>query len=280
MWHVGFLYRMGDILEILETNPSTFSEIVLDFPKYGGVEIERILELSLRGGWIKTDNDGKLILTKHGHKFLMIRDPVCRLRSQIFKLVDILSPTWTVAMIQGRKAFAQYAPPEVAQCFRESGILESFDEEVITWWDKACARFREDRQVRNMEIGRKGERLSYAYEYNRTGEAPYWISIEYEGAGYDLKSKLSQEINEQLLIEVKTSNQPWESAKFYLSKYEWKILSSEPYSVLHLWSLATFPQKHSVIPIDDVAPHIPRNRGEGVWESIECPFNAFSKGYC
>jgi hypothetical protein len=179
-------------------------------------------------------------------------------------------------MIQGRKAFAQYAPPEVVQCFREAGILDSLDEEIITWWDRVSARYREDRQAQNVETGRKGERLSFAYEYKRTGKVPYWIALEYEGAGYDIKSRLSGEVDDPLLIEVKTSNESWGNAKFHLSRKEWKVLVGERHSVLHLWSLANRQMEHAIVPMSDVTPHIPDNQGKGEWESIECPFSVFT----
>jgi hypothetical protein len=192
--------------------------------------------------------------------------------------MDRLAPPWAAAVVQGRKAFTQYAPLEVVQCFREAGILDSTDEDVIAWWDTIAARYRQERDIARMQTGRKGERLSYHYEHNRTGKPPYWISLEYAGVGYDLKSQLATDCTDPLLVEVKASAESWPNARFHLTRNEWEVLSGEQYAVVHLWSLANLPCDHAVIPIAEMTPHIPTNQGGGAWETVECPFSAFAPG--
>ncbi len=276
MWHVGLLYRIGDLLELLLQKPMSRAGLLVDFPNYRSVATEQLVDITLEGRWLEDDNNHGLILTPAGRDLIAIRGPVPRLRSQVRTLMERLSPPWAAALVQGRKAFAQYAPAEVVQCFREAAILDSLDEDVIAWWDQAAARYRQDRDLSRIETGRKGERLSYLYELNRTGRKPYWIALEFEGAGYDLKSQVLMDDERPLLIEVKTSAEAWENAKFHLTRHEWEVLKGEPQAVLHLWSLANHPREHAVIPIQDLGPHIPENQGSGQWENIECPFSTFT----
>jgi len=276
MWHVGLLYRIGDMLKLLDQKPSTRSTLLNNFPTYRGVNTRLLLDLITTGCWVETDKDNRFTLTPQGRHILDLSGPTLRLRSQLSTLVDILNPPWAAATIQGRKAFSQYAPPEAVQCFREAGILNSLDEDVIAWWDSVAARYRETRNTKNVETGRRGERLSYTYEQNRTGKAPYWIALEYEGVGFDIKSQVSASEDSPLLIEVKTSNQPWEYAKFHLSRHEWQVLNGEHDAVIHLWSIGSQRILHAVVPISDITPHIPVNQEAGCWEMTVLPF-AISK---
>jgi hypothetical protein len=99
-----------------------------------------------------------------------------------------------------------------------------------------------------------------------------------KGAGYDIRSQISSCCNQPLLIEVKASTQDWANAKLHLTRHEWDVLSGEHNAVIHLWSLARRPPEHAIIPISEMAAHIPANQGGGEWESAECPFSAFEKG--
>lgn len=191
MWHVGILYRVGDLLDLLTQKPMSRAALLQHFPTYRNVSTPQLIDVTLLGRWIQSGNASNLILTPAGKDLLLLDGPVYRLRSQVSTLMDRLAPPWAAAVVQGRKAFTQYAPLEVVQCFREAGILDSTDEDVIAWWDTIAARYRQEREVARMQTGRRGERLSYQYEHNRTGKPTYWISLEYAGVGYDLKSQLA-----------------------------------------------------------------------------------------
>jgi len=277
MCHIGILYRVPHILDIINKNNLRESEIFANFPRsFRDVDTKQLLEVISLAGFICTKNDGRLALTISGKKILNTISPVDLLRKEIRCILDVTNPIWGAFMVQGRRAFAEYAPAEVVQCFREAGILDSLEEDILSWWDQIASRYRNEEETsRKNQIGRKGERLSFEYELKRTGRIPYWISLEYEGAGYDIKSIISQSIDEPLLIEVKASSQPWEKAKLYLTRHEWIVLSRANHAIVHLWSIYDDRLEFSTINISQLSRHIPLERENGEWELFTCPFSAF-----
>jgi len=277
-WHVGLLYRLGDILKLLNEKHITQDTLLSDLPTFRGVQVQSLLTIALRANWIHIGETGGISLTSSGRSLIDIHGPTERLRVQIRTLMDVLSPYWAPIVVQGRQAFAQYAPAEVVQCFREAGMLTTTESDVIRWWDSISARYRNYQDKQKVETGREGERLSFHYERHRTGKEPFWIALEFTGAGYDIRSSLASNCNNTLLIEVKTSRKPWDNATFHLTHHEWEVLNLNQYSVLHLWSLAIESPILSVVPIKHLNNHIPLNRGNGNWEIIECPFATFDQG--
>lgn len=275
MWHVGLLYRIIDLLELLDQRDNYHTDTIINIHCFHGVETERLISIAITGKWLYINNNQNLCITPQGRNLLLEQESILQLRSQIFTLITILNPSWVATTAQGRQAFVQYAPQEVIQCFRESGLLDSFDDEVVRWWDQIATRFREARLIDNIKTGRKGERLSYDLEKKRTGKDPYWIALEFDGAGYDIKSQVGSDIEVPLLIEVKASTQSWTNATFFLSRHEWKVLSKETYAVFHLWSLATQPPEYAIIAVANVESHIPLDKGNGEWKIVECPFSVF-----
>ncbi len=275
IWHVGLLYRIDDLMQLIDRSPITRTTLLNDFATFHGVSIQQLIDIALIGKWVQQDSLGNLFLTSQGRDLILNRDPNIRLRRQVCSLVRTLNPPWISVSVQGRKAFSRYAPAEAVQCFREANMLDSLEEEVLNWWDSIASEFRKDHEIQRVEIGRRGERLSYSYEYKRIGRAPHWISLEYNGVGYDIKSQVSSEDSAPLLIEVKTSQESWENALFHITRHEWDVLESENQAVLHLWSLSKNLCEHAVVPISLVAPHIPQNQGLGKWEMAMCPFSLF-----
>ena len=278
IWHVGLLYRVVDLLELLAKEPISNQFLYDNFFNYHGVDTQSLVNIATEGNWVCVNPEGNLEVTDAGTQLLACRDSAEQLRVQIRVLIDVLSPPWAALVVQGRKGFAQYAPREVVQCFREAGILDSTDIDTIMWWDGLVARHRQKGEISRVLIGRKGERLSYECELTRTKKAPHWIALEFDGAGYDLISQLSAENAERLLIEVKTSTKPWGEATFHITRNEWEVISGSKHAVIHLWSLAREPQEQAVISPSELQLHIPSNQGDGEWESTECPFSVFSAG--
>lgn len=275
MWRVGHLYRIIDLMEAISDKPIARPTLLGDFPLYRGVDTRSLLELGFLCKWLQTGEQELVALTPQAQQLIGLNGPVLRLRSQLRTLVDVLDPPWAAAMVQGRQAFAKYAPPEAVQCFREAGVLTSTDEDVIAWWDSIAARFRNDRGERNMETGRKGERLSCLYERSRTGKEPLWIALEFEGTGYDVLSQVSADIVLPLSIEVKASTEVWENARFYLTRNEWDYLSAQTHAALHLWSITGGVTRLAVVPVAEVAEHLSKDQGTGKWKLLECPFSPF-----
>lgn len=149
------------------------------------------------------------------------------------------------------------------------------DDKVVSWWDDLACRYRAAQAEVYVEIGRQGEKLTVKFETHRTQKTPHWIALEYSNAGYDVVSCLSSVNPKRLVIEVKTSIQPWDRADFYISRAEWDVLKFEDHAVIHLWSLYTNPPLHSSVPLASVQPHIPADSGRGYWHRCRIPFEAF-----
>jgi hypothetical protein len=275
IWNVGCFYRMGDFLSILYEYSFTKKSLIANFPTFNGVETDRLIEIAFKGKWIKSDQDGVIRISKSGEEIILINHPVIQLRCQIMQLFEKVRPSWAPLLIQGRKAFEAYGPPRVVECFREAHMLDTLEQNVLEWFEQIKSTYWPREKYSQTLTGRKGERLSYIYEEKRTGKSPYWIALDYDGAGYDISSFVSKSDLNYLLIEVKTSTKDWKKASFHLTRNEWDTLSARQNSVLHLWSIAKFPYEHSIIFMKDIEIHIPKNKGKGQWEKFECPYSIF-----
>ncbi len=129
------------------------------------------------------------------------------------------------------------------------------------------------------DVGRSGEQLTIQYEEIRTGFTPDWRSIESNLAGYDILSQRSAENSEKILIEVKSSMQPVESACLIISRHEWdtaKMKNNLLRYLFYLWDLSTNEQKLAIIGAKDMCSQIPNDSESGLWESVRVPFRIFA----
>ena len=277
-WRIGILYRVIELLELLRERPVAKSGMLASFAstRFRNVSIDDVLDTCVYAGWAELGEDSQISCTDDGRRLLGLGNAQARLRDQIQCLLNREDPLWASSAVQGRQALASYAPPEVVQCFREAGLLAGDDADVVAWWDELACRYRAAQDEVYVEIGRRGEKLTVELETRRTRRAPQWIALEYSNAGYDVLSCLSPDDPKRLVIEVKTSVQPWNRADFYLSRAEWDILSIEDNAVIHLWSVFASPPQHSSIPLVNVRPHIPADSGDGCWHRCRIPFEAFA----
>jgi hypothetical protein len=276
MWHVGILYRACDFLALIAKTPLGIDEITIHFPTtYHGVKTNELINVLYDGHWVSKDENGRISPSKDGQDLLQLPTSKAKLRAQVQRFLEILRPAWGALTAQGRQVFQDYAPLEVVQCFREAGVLDSLDDEAIVWWDRIAAQYRHEQEMQRVLIGRKGEKKSYHYELNRTGNTPYWIALQYEGAGYDIRSQLSDIDKSPLLIEVKTTSDIWERGKFYLSRHEWNVLSNSNHALIHLWSLTKRSEQLALVPVYELVEHIPKEKGSGQWDVMILPFCLF-----
>ena len=242
--------------------------------RFRNVSIRDVMETCVFGGWVET-RGGEVICTPGGHCLLDRSTVQYRLRDQIHCFLMKENPLWASSAVQGRQALVSYAPPEAVQCFREAGLLDGQDEDVVSWWDELAGRFRAVQDEAYLQIGRKGERMSIEWEHKRTGVPPRWIALEFNDAGYDIVSRLAHDDSTRLVIEVKSSTLPWEHAELFLSRAEWEVLIREQHALIHLWSLCNTPPRHAAIAIDQLREHVPSDVGSGSWYRCRIPFAAF-----
>lgn len=276
MWHVGILYRACDFLAMIGQTPLYIDEIIMHFPtSYHGVKTNELINVLYAGRWVNKDENSRISLSSQGQELLQLPTLKAKLRVQVKKLMEILKPPWGALTVQGRQVFEDYAPQEAVQCFREAGVLDSLDDEDIVWWDLIAIQYRHEQDSQKVLTGRRGEKKSYSYEFNRTGHLPYWIALQYEGAGYDIRSQLSDIDKSPLLIEVKTTSDVWERGKFFLSRHEWNVLSNNDRAVIHLWSLTKHSDQLALVSVHELAQHMPIEKGSGLWEAVILPFSVF-----
>ena len=192
--------------------------------------------------------------------------------------IKICSPIWSKRVPYGRKEAFLFMNNEEKRCFLSAGLINSYDKEVVSWWDSIANLQRQQLSAQQEQSGRTGEYLTMAYEEIRTGKKPDWCSIETNLSGYDILSYRDKTHSERILIEVKSSNLLVSDAFFHVSKREWEISqldnNLERY-FFYLWSLSD--NRLAIVPQQDVVPHIPTNNNSGQWLDVKIPFSIFSK---
>lgn len=189
------------------------------------------------------------------------------------------NPSWESRIPAGRKEAYIMMPGDVQRCFNLAGLmLQPAPDYVIKWWDNAAEQVRLKHNVKKGETGREGELYTLNYEYKRTKKKAIWESFETNLVGYDIISIAYPEADEQLLIEVKSSKQPFDSAEMIISRHEWdtalRKIDGSKY-MFYAWSLKGEILLAKLTP-EEVLPHIPKEDGHGRWEQVSIPFSAFS----
>jgi hypothetical protein len=195
------------------------------------------------------------------------------LRSFLKESIMNIQPEWAVHFYKGRREFfsslsSSREKEDLYELFQYLNLLEDTKTETIQWWDELSDFFApSDRK--QVENGRIGERLSFQYEWNRTGKKPIWESLYSNFSGYDL---LSTEQNKPLKIEVKTCSS---SCSFFLSKREWDEAKKSSQYLFHIWCLE--PQ-HSlyILPVSFLQSYVPLNQSFSQWTETHFSFPSHS----
>lgn len=197
------------------------------------------------------------------------------LRAILKKMVFLEWPFWARVAHLGLQRVLRVSPSDVLQCLENAGLTSDIEgKEAVEWWSEIAlhARMLDDKQKQDM--GMFGEMLSYSYETERLiqlgiDSRPELISLYDATAGYDILSydSIDAQIIE-LMIEVKAYTG---SPHFFLSCNEWDTACNNKTNyIIHLWNLLT--KKLEIIPFNRVAPHIPENTGNGVWQSVKISY--------
>jgi hypothetical protein len=274
---VGILYSAQDLLRFIKENPkvvSNFSEVFKSFDNVASAKA--VFEICQKCEWIRLDVDGYLELTEKSEDILNTTSVEKTLRIQIQHLIESYKPTWIPLLTRGRSEALKYLPIDVIQCLREAELTTSYSDDVILWWDKIGKISRRTGKDEKIDVSRRGEKMSIDYERARTRKEPRWQGFESNFSGYDILSIVDSKNTSPLNIEVKTSNSTWEVASFYITKNEWAVAKSSLNYLFHLWALVPKNNLY-IISVATVEKHIPINKGDGTWESVEIPFSAVCK---
>ena len=126
----------------------------------------------------------------------------------------------------------------------------------------------------NLDVGRAAERLSIAYERERTGQEPIWQAIETNVAGFDVLSIIDASTRLKLKIEVKGSRMNKNEASFFVTRNEWNTAIKSTAFQFHLW-LVRENAKLFVVAVPEMERHIPSDSGAGRWETAQLFFRDF-----
>ncbi|MGA3036414.1 MAG: DUF3883 domain-containing protein [Vulcanimicrobiaceae bacterium] len=264
---VGVLYDCQKFLELCADETFQLSELQQSFRiRYGVASMQSVLEMLRAMQWVTFDDSGELRITSNGRQIRECRSHAEALRLQLFDYITLGRPTWGSLIPRGRSETLPFLPSDVRQCFNEAGLCQTYDPDVVTFWDRASnvCRGRNDDFLLN--IGREGEKLTLEHEYRRTGREPIWKAIDSNLAGYDVLSVAATDDDTPLKIEVKATRRA-DDKTFFVTRKEWEIASLGSY-VFHIWLLSSDPVLLVRSP-DEVEPNIPSDRESGRWCSVQ-----------
>jgi hypothetical protein len=273
----GIAYGCFELMAIL-CRSSIHTTAAATLGRLGVVSAGRAIECARALEWISEDPHGILRPSERGFEVNTIERTDLRLRAALIDMVKIHDPTWLQNARSGRRRFLKFAPPEIAQLCREAGLEVVTDTEVVAFWDCLAARARGFRDVQLNEVGREGERLTIEYEYRRTGRAPKWIAIESNQDGYDVLSSIGPNDLGPLYIEVKASRLG-KHGDFYMSRSEWEQGRAFTKYTLYLWDVSTIIPKIAIVSCESLHKHIPKDMGDGRWETAKIPFQIFDREF-
>lgn len=273
----GILVSSFEMLEILGRKSISLKEAALAFPRVGVCRSVDVIALIQKMSWIRVGGENCAEITISGKRIIGTPCHEKRLRQAILDFIDIYQPPWIQNATFGRSKVLAFAGAETRQVFVEAGLASGIDTETIAFWDMLAGRARGQKNDYLAAIGRIGERLTIQLEEKRTGRKPKWVSVENNADGYDVLSVVASDNRAQLSIEVKTTKMGYKG-HFHITKNEWERAQAALFHCFHLWSLRgdSGEAAHlATLSLDDIAPHVPINAGNGEWESFLLSYETF-----
>lgn len=271
----GLALGCFELLEMAERRNMRLSGIATEFSKIGVMPASKVLDLAQTLNWIRAEDDGRAIVTVEGQRILSMPGYEGRVRRALLDYIDVVRPPWVQNATFGRLKVIAFAGNDIAQVFVEAGLAHGTETEVVEFWDELAARARGQKGLRLNSIGRAGERLTIEHETRRTGRKPRWVSIDSNADGYDVLSIAGPSDGRHLSIEVKATNIGLAGA-FHLTANEWERAIVSDLHSFHLWDMSSKSPTLAVLAKENIDPHVPADRGNGRWESVEIPFLAFA----
>ncbi len=242
--------------------------------KYPGVQDAELIRVGAAG----TAGQAAVDLTAAAKlidvlQFSQLKEDSQSMRVFLSKLLDYDTPPWAMAVVRGRGTLQSLMPPAVIQCFSLAKLFDlEPDIDAVLWWDRLADAQRVYENKKLKDIGRKGERLTIAYETKRLVELgikdkPRWVSLDDEWLGYDILSFdiMPDGTIANRLIEVKAcSGLP---LRIFLTRNEWdRALQAKDAHRFHVWYLPA--EKLFELNWEHLSAHIPEDKGNGHWREI------------
>lgn len=247
------------------------------------IKSDDLIDIATKCGWIKNKSDSIILNTE---KFSADIRRVDYYDNESFywevirDFIRFCKPSWGYKIPFGVEETKSLMNQDALIVMNRYGLFDYENEKMVLWWNKLGNEIRAENNQQKEETGLAGEMLTIKYETNRTGVKPEWISIKSAYAGYDIQSRLDSNDPSEILIEVKTSNQPINLAKFYLTDNEWSVAStsSEQYYI-YLWLLREQYLELAILRKNDVEKFIPINNNGGEWKTAAIPFDLFKNKF-
>lgn len=219
------------------------------------------LDFLSKANWI-TLSQNQWNLTKKSEFYSMRSINQSRLRTFLKESILTIQPDWAFYLYKGRREFFNSPLPkkekeDLLSLFHYLDLIEKNDFQTNQWWDELAIFFTPD-NANQVAQGRIGERLSFEYEWERTGKKPHWESLYSNFSGYDI---LSTEKMKPLKIEVKTC---LSTGSFYVSKREWEEAQKEENYLFHIWLLQPTYTLYCFSP-SVLKPHVPISQKFSEW---------------
>ena len=167
------------------------------------------------------------------------------------------------------------------ECLLQAKLLDDeLDAKGSKWWGNLKIYSRNLEDGNKSKIGLKGELLSMEYERKRGIKNPIHKSIDNDSLGYDIASyhyPSNTYENNNLFIEVKTSEKNMTKSDAIISKNEWekaKIINSD--YCFHLWNISSNIPKLAKVYFEEMKIHEPKNYNQGEFLNFKVPFLAFN----
>lgn len=256
-------YKLSSIEELWSINTSQ-------------INTEWLIQTIKQCGWILLNRSDEFKLTDKALKIIdEKKDTKHTLRIMLSDYILGFYPVWCYKIPFGRFEAAFLMSEDERACFHEAELLCDYpDDNTVKWWDTLSSVIRKKQEDKRNDCGRAGEKLTLAYEEQRTGVKPKWISIDSNMSGYDVLSQISSEDNSKLLIETKSSRMNLEDAAGYISINEWRTAITAKNYLFYFWIVG--PQNMlATIKVTQMAPYMPTNNLSGEWETVRIPFNSF-----
>lgn len=264
-----------ELLEIVSRSSLTLGQVVASFSHFSAIKSSEIVAFAQGTGWVRSSEEGLAVLTPEGTRLLSLAGYEPMLRQAVLDHIDANRPPWVQCAAYGRSRVMAFAGSGVAQIIVEAGLANSYEDEVVRFWDDLAARARGLRDSSLSAMGRNGERLTIAHEEARTGFKPKWVAVNNNADGYDVLSVVGNGDSRFLSIEVKTSAQGL-AGFMYLTRNEWEMAQERMSHLFHLWDIQSDPPRLAQVSVDEIGSHVPSDSGSGRWESVALPFSAFS----
>jgi hypothetical protein len=281
---VGYLNYASQFIRIIHDNPGSnlkmIEKIVSNADIIIGKASSKIFLMSLDIGWVIIAEDNSISLNQNIRDDV-VNDSIKLQRELLWIYIENKRPSWTKYLHKGVKTLSlRITKSDIKQVFQDLGLFVEPDNttpEIIQWWARATIFSRSISNQKLLETGNEGEFLSLNFEKERTGINPIHTAYYSHSYGYDIKSQKDAIDSTPLYIEVKSSVQKYENAKFYLTRSEYETCKEKDSRyIFHLWDLSFEIKRMIIISGEQVLKRAPIDQEGGTWTNFSVDFSQFN----